>query len=182
MSDADVNALLDSLDDDDEGNEDLEPKSNKVIQDIRRAYRKLEKDHKALLAETEELRTFKSERVIAERNEQVGAAFKEVGLNEKHAKLWAALNPDTEVSSKAVAEWAVEYGLAEEGSLQAPAGEEPPATDAPSFRPTTGASPVAAQMSPAELKDLYARDPQAALAAIQRGKVSKERPRFYGEA
>jgi len=71
------------------------------------------KELKSLTPEVEELRTFKAERVRAEREATVAATFIESGLDKRHAKLFTALNPEGEVTPETVAGFAREYGLIE---------------------------------------------------------------------
>lgn len=84
---------------------------NKSIKDLRSAVRRAEKAEKAALAELEPLRAFKAERDATERAAAITSAFEEAKLNPTHSKLYAALNPEAEVTADSVRQFATEYGL-----------------------------------------------------------------------
>jgi len=165
-----VDELLDSFESEDESLEDTKVES-KPFAELRGHARKLEKQLRSYEKELSELRSFREERVKAERTAAVESTFKDVGLNPKHAKLWAALNPEAEPTAEAVAGFAAEYGLVTEN------GEQVEAPAPPSFTPTlpTGAGPAqATKISRAEFRQMYDRDPANALKLLEQGRVETE--------
>lgn len=129
----------------DETDED-QAKVNKSISDLRKYARAQKKLADEAIAENAVFRQEKAERDEATRVETIGQTFKTVGLNEKHAALFAKLNPEVEVTAEAVTAFATEYEL----PITAPAeGEAAPAPAASSgFTPvTTPAAPASGTIS-----------------------------------
>lgn len=147
------------------------PAESQNLAEIRKWGKSLERQLKAVTPELEELRAYRAERVKAEREAIITTTFKEVGLDERHGKLFAALNPDTEVNAEAVTKFASEYGL------PTTQGEE---VDAPSegYSP-----PVVPSAIPGGLKKYTQAEVMALLRegkadevsrAVKEGRVEKE--------
>ena len=160
-------------DDEDDSQSDDKPEA-KPNNQLSAAQRKLAKAEKEL----EELRAFRAERVKSDRENSITKVFSEVGLDPRHARLFAALNPEGEATAELVATFANEYGLV------ATTGEEVEAPAAPErgFTPTViaeGQALGAKVYSVAEWRQLARDDPAQAekvfdakrvnLAAIQIG-------------
>lgn len=109
----DVNPFLLDDEDDDETDAtggDTSPDS-KNFKEVRAALRRADKERKAALEELEALKKFKAEVDETARKATIESTFKSVGLSEKHATLYAKLNPDGDVTEDAVKAFAVEYEL-----------------------------------------------------------------------
>ena len=158
--------MSDPFDPDDESpDEQSESKANA-------AFAQQRKELAALKKEAEELRVFKAQREQLDREDTIGSVFTEVGLNPKHAKLYAALNPEGEANAESVAQFAAEYGLvtAEGEPVSAPAAPEPQKGFVPTAIPQ-GQSLGSKMYSHEEFMDLLQKDPDKAMQIHQAGRV-----------
>lgn len=128
------------LDDYPGGDESDSGAESKDFVTLRKYARKQEREAKALAAEIETLRAFKAEVEQAKRAETLVSTFKEVGLSEKHAELFAKVNPEAEITADAVKAFANEYSL--------PTVETQEVPDAPDVQPN-GFTPVVTGHGPA---------------------------------
>lgn len=157
------------------------PNENKSFKELRTAYNRLSKEQKAAAQELDDLRAFKLEASARERQAQTESAFTQAGLNPKHSKLFAALNPEGDVTSERVASFVLEYGLVA-GDGVAGGGEGAPSDDADSqpapsgFHPvTTGNPPPPSFVSGDDItKWLASGDIESVNKAFEAGRVEKE--------
>lgn len=159
-------------DDDQDGENDGSDGRRNPVRDQRNQIRKLQKDLKAAQKEAEELKQFKLEFESSKRFEATKSIFEDMGLNEKQAKLFTQLNPDTEVTEQAVEEFATDV-LGFEVQYVDEDGEptDPPEPDGFAPTPTIGERTGARQMTRVEWLNLAGRDPVAGQAALKAGKV-----------
>ena len=115
-------AYSDLLNDD----EDEQPEPKRETGKDNAAFAQMRKDLKAAQKELEEARAYKVEREKADRETAITSVFSEIGLNPKHAKLFAIANPEGEATPELVSQFAAEYGLAttEGEAVEAPAPTE----------------------------------------------------------
>ena len=99
MSDEDPFALDDDVEEADENQVD---DGNKSFADLRKAYKRSERQLKANEKELEDLRVFKQTVVTEQRKGAIETTFKEVGLSPKHALLFEKVSPDVEVTPEVV--------------------------------------------------------------------------------
>jgi hypothetical protein len=96
-------------------------------------------------------------------------------LNPKHARLYAAVNPDTEATSESVAAFAAEYGLTTSPEPVAPAPVEAAPTFAPTLAPG-GAPPVAVITDPKDALGILQRDPAEYMRLRETGRIALAKP------
>jgi len=128
--------------------EEAEEKSNANFAALRKHAKELDKTRKEQAAELEELRKLKADVEQAKRISDASTAFKEAGLNEKHAKLFEATNAGAEITAEAIKAFAEEYGLGT--VVEKPADEVTPAPEPAreGFKPvTTGTHVDTGQLS-----------------------------------
>jgi len=160
---------LDQLISEIEGEEPQRKETNPVKQ-LRDTLKARDKERKELLAELEELRSFKAEAAHRESVSNAAKVFTAVGLSDKQAELYVKLNPEADVTPEAVREFATAYGLpvsTEEG--------EQPSHEAP-FRPAEGGVPADGKMNRDDLNRLYKENPAAAIKALEQGRVRWNNP------
>ena len=160
-----------------------------TVPDLREAFDRLTKDKKGLLQEVEDL----TKRV---RVGEAKDAFREAGYTPANGALFAAINPDGEITADAVTAFATEQGLTplvtgseakeQEGdttsddkdgskALAALAGSGSRAGDG-------GAGGATADtLTRQEWQQLYADDPAAGKAAITSGRVEISRDNVYAK-
>lgn len=113
------------FDDDNDSDEDTGgskgDSDNKSFADLRKAYNRTTRELKAAQTELEPLKVFKAERVAQERASAITSAFEEAKLNPIHSRLFAALNPEGDVTPGIVQAFATEYGLVDESGRDADA-------------------------------------------------------------
>lgn len=158
---------LDDLDLDSDVDNDGGDKPNPV-KDLRAKLKRLDKEHKAAVAELEELRKFKTETETASQRATVAQQFSSLGLPDAYAELYPG---DAEATPEAIKGFALKYGWIQ------PEAEESDAEDqtAPTFSPVQiqGTSPVKGEMTEADLDKLVASGNLVAAAkAISEGRVS----------
>lgn len=156
----------DLLSDDESETPDTPADKPKTDNQLQAAQRKLAKAEREL----EELRAFKAEREQADRNHQIEGVFTDLGLSPKHAKLFAALNPEGEATTESVAGFASEYGLptVEGGAVEAPAAVER------GYTPTVigeAAPPGAKTYSIEDWRNISMADPKQGQQLLQQGRV-----------
>lgn len=143
---------------------------NQTIKSIRDHAKALERQLKAQERELETLRSLRDQYESDARRAKTAAVFTEVGLSEKHATLFAALNPDVEPDAETVKAFAEEYGLAiarTEGDDDKLKAEEDPG-----FSPVTSGQPTdKRRYSSEEWWTLQRENPAAALQAVKDGRV-----------
>jgi len=153
------------LDDDVEADEEPSEAAgdNSSFAELRKAYKRTERQNKAFEKELTELREFKTTVVQEQRKGQIESVFTEVGLSPKHALLFEKVNPEAEITPEVVQTFAAEYDLI----TQAGASVEAPAQG---FTPvTTG--------TPSSVSTLTNEDVKKMLAA---GEVDAVRKAFEG--
>ena len=165
-----TDALSDLLDDD----EDEQPEPKRETGKDNAAFAQMRKDLKAAQKELEEARAFRVEREKADRETAITGVFSEVGLNPKHAKLFAIANPEGEATPELVAQFAAEYGLATN------AGEavEAPAPTERGFTPTVineGQALGSKVYTHDEFAELMKTDQNRAFKAYQDGRVKLDK-------
>jgi hypothetical protein len=158
--------LDDLLNEDEDDTPDTPADKPKTDNQLQAAQRKLAKAEKEL----EELRAYKTERVQQERNHQIEGVFTELGLSPKHAKLYAALNPEGDATTELVAGFATEYGLGVvgEGAAEAAAPVER------GYTPTVigEAAPLGAKAySVEEWRNISMQDPKQGQQLLAQGRV-----------
>lgn len=156
---------LSDLLDEDEVDDDREQQAAQ-----KRANAERRKEQKALETELAELRAFKDERVKTDRENAIGTVFGEVGLNPKHAKLYAALYPEGDATTETVAQFASEYGLVTTEGEPVAAPEVPK----PGFTPTVineGTALGSKIYTNEEFAELLKTDPNKAFQLHQAGRV-----------
>lgn len=150
---------------------EVELDDNKSFADLRKAYKRSERQLKATEKELAELRDFKQVIVQQQRESQLASVFAEVGLNTKHAALFEKVNPEAEVTPEAVQAFAAEYDLVTN------AGEtvEAPETPSSGFTPVTTGAPGAVTMLDQEdiRKLVKANDWDAIKKAYDQGRVEQ---------
>ena len=139
------------------------------MQQLRKAYNRMERENKALKQENDELVGFRGEVLKERKDKAIASSFEEVGLNPKHAKLFQALNPEVEIEQitpQSVAAFAAEYALVttEGGEVAAPE----PTGYAPV---TTGQASKVSALSRDEWIKLAQTDQLAAQKAWEDGRV-----------
>jgi len=171
MSDEDPFALDDDVEEADENQVD---DGNKSFADLRKAYKRSERQIKANEKELEDLRVFKQTVVTEQRKGAIETTFKEVGLSPKHALLFEKVSPDVEVTPEVVQAFAAEYDL----PTQAGEAVQAPEAQPQGFNPvTTGTTPAAGMLTHDDVKGLIRRgDMQAVEKAYAQGRVIKEQP------
>jgi len=152
--------------------DDQEPADkNKSFADLRKAYNRSERDRKEFEKELVELREFRTTVVKEKREKAIESAFTEAQLNPVHSKLFTALNPEVEVeqiTTDAVAKFAVEYGLATISGEEA----ETPEPVQQGYAPVVvGNSAPLKRFSRTEWEQMAASDPAAAEKAFKDGRV-----------
>lgn len=133
---------------DEEDTESKPTEDSKSFKELRSAYNRLEKQLKTLEPELTDLRAFRADREKVDRETAISGIFQQVGLNPKHAKLYAALNSEGETTAESVAQFAAEYGLLTEEGGQV---EAPPAVPA-------GAAPTVLAETTAPGSKVYSHD------------------------
>ena len=149
---------------DDEDDTSAEESSNKADA----AFAKQRKQIDRLEKELAELRAFKAERDKTDRETSIGGMFTQVGLNPKHARLYAALNPEGDATPEQVAAFAAEFGLV------TAEGEQPATpTPEPGFTPAViGGQPLSAGvLSAADWRQVALTDPTRAQRLLAEGRV-----------
>lgn len=152
--------------------ENTQQETPKDLRDARdRAIERASEAEKAATAAQSELRQFKAQ-----------VTFEKAGLTPKHADLFLKANPDADVTTEAVSDFAHEYGLV---PTEAPAAEE--ATE-PQADPgvglagfgdaagsgTTGSAPAAQpKMSGADFEHLLKTNPEEAAKAYAEGRTHR---------
>jgi hypothetical protein len=156
--------------DPDEESEEQQPtaEESKPFTELRKHARKLEKALKERETELDELRRFRQEREQREREQAIATTFEQVGLNPKHARLFAALNPNVEPTTEVVAQFAQEHDLVT-GDAKVPE-PQPAAAFAPTL-PSGGAAPTVVITDPAEAAALAASDPARFAAMKATGQI-----------
>jgi hypothetical protein len=101
----------DDLDEDETGTDGETGAASKNFTDLRKWANKRDREAKTFEKELEGLRDFKLSVESKQRIEAVKSAFDEVGLNPKHAALFAKLNGENEVTVDTVKAFAAEYEL-----------------------------------------------------------------------
>lgn len=148
----------------------------------KRANAERRKQEKVLEAEVTELRAFKADREKFDRENTIGTVFAEVGLNPKHAKLYAALNPEGDATPQTVAQFAADYGLTTtEG--EPVAVPEVPATGFVPTVITEGTALGSKMYSHEEFMELLQTNPEKAMQLHKAGRVRlNQSPQtvFYG--
>ena len=144
MSEEDPYSLSDD-EDEETGSSRPGGTESKNMADLRKYARLQEKARKEAEASLAELQDFKKQVEAEKREAQIASAFKENGLNEKHAKLFAVLNPDVEVTADLVSSFAQEYDLkvtaSDDGTIDAAAPADP--VPASGFKPVITSDPTA---------------------------------------
>lgn len=142
---------------------------NQTIKSIRDHAKSLERQLKQQERELENLRNLRDTYEQEARRAKAAAVFAQAGLSEKHAALFAAVNPDVEPDEDAVKSFAEEYGLAVKAAEEA---EEKLQTDEPGFSPIASGTPgEKKKYSSQEWWDLQRENPAAALLAIRENRV-----------
>ena len=137
------------------------------FQQLRKHARALEKELKTREKELEELKSFKAEVENRQKRELLERSFEQVGLNVKHAELFAAVRPDAEPTVEAVRAFAVEYGF-----ISAPADdEEESESDGFSPTPPSGVPAHKKRLTSEEFDSLYKSNPLEAMKAAEEGRV-----------
>ena len=171
MSDEDPFALDDDVEEADENQVD---DGNKSFADLRKAYKRSERQVKAQEKELEDLRVFKQTVVTETRKGQIESTFQAAGLSPKHALLFEKVNADVEVTPEVVQAFAAEYDL----PTQAGESVEAPTPQPTGFNPvTTGATPQAGMLTRDDIKALInQKDFDGVAKAYEQGRVIKEPP------
>lgn len=140
------------------------------FQKLRAHTRKLERDLKKLEEERAELRTFKAQAEQAQRKNTATSVFSELGLGEKQATAYLAMNPDSEINRESAITWAKDLGFQVVASDEEQEVSEQEST---SFRPVSigGVVPTRGRVSYEQYRTLMASDPSAAVKLIQEGRV-----------
>lgn len=151
--------------------DEMENENSSTIKSIRDHAKNLERQLKAQERELETLRKMRDQYEADARRAKAQAAFAEVGLSEKHATLFAALNPDAEPDVEAVKAFAEEYGLA-----PAPAStdgdDKVVSHEDPGFSPVASGTPTdKRRYSSEEWWALQRENPAAALLAVKENRV-----------
>lgn len=163
---------FDDLDDEDESSEKEPEQANTSFEELRKAYKRAERERKALAVEAEELRTFKSTIVEKERSTLLETILKENGLSPKHATLFAKINPEAEITAETVLGFAKEYDLVTTDGERVEAPEGAPA----GFNPiSTGVGGDLKQYTREELDVLIYTNPELANKLVETGRVSLTR-------
>lgn len=157
---------------DDDQDDDLETEQagdSTTIKTLRSKLNAYKKQLKEQAPELEELRTFKSTYAVQERERTVLETAQGMGLDERTAKLYLKANPEGEVTDKAIASFALEYGLATEDVLPQP---EKKVT---SFKPVTvgGTNPVYDKISREDWQKKRFSDPEGYLEDFKEGRVEE---------
>jgi hypothetical protein len=163
-------ALDEDVEEDEEQSE--APSENQSFAELRKAYKRTERQNKAFEKELADLREFKSTVVQEQRRGQVESVFKEVGLSPKHALLFEKVNPEAEITPEVVQTFAAEYDLITQAGDSVQAPEVAPT----GFTPVvTGTSPAAGMLTHSDIKEMLARgETQAVEKAYEQGRVIKE--------
>lgn len=162
-----------ALDDEDTDENQVEDgDANKNFTELRKAYKRSERQLKATEKELEDLRVFKQTVVAETRKGQIESTFKEVGLSPKHALLFEKVNPEAEVSAEVVQAFAAEYDLPTQAGEQV----EAPTPQPQGFNPvTTGTTPAAGMLTHDDIMELVkAGDMGAVEKAYAQGRVIRE--------
>lgn len=150
--------------------DEMDGNDSSTIKSIRDHAKNLERQLKAQEKELDTLRKMRDEYEADARRAKAQAVFSEVGLSEKHATLFAALNPEVEPDVEAVKAFAEEFGL----SPSAPADGEDKvvAKEDPGFAPVSSGTPDSKRRySAEEWWTLQRENPAAALQAVKDGRV-----------
>jgi len=148
---------------DGDDNDTSEPKDNKTIKAIRDHAKKLERELSKAAKELGELREFKSTVTREKTQEQVTAAFKEAGIEDRFAKLFLRVQGDEPVTAESISSFVQEYGLADEGKVPPGGG---------GFAPTPGGEPAnKATISRDDFDKLARENPAKAQEYLRRGAV-----------
>lgn len=172
--------ILASLDVDDEGEQEESPEEqgrneNSAIRSARKAAKDWESKAKTLAQEVKDLQAFKAQVESSTKAASAKDVLAELGLNDKQASKQAELFlkvHDGDVTPEAVKQFAVDYGLVDEGDGS---DETPPVVASRSFEPggtggTAGADPPEL-MTRDNWEALYFRDKDAAMKVAREGKV-----------
>lgn len=145
---------------------------NQTIKSIRDHAKSLERQLKAQERELETLRNLRDQYEQEARKAKTAKVFTEVGLSEKHATLFAALNPDAEPDAESVKAFAEEYGLAMQTADTEADGDKLKDESDPGFSPITSGQPTdKRRYSSEEWWTLQRENPAAALQAVKDGRV-----------
>lgn len=113
--------------DDESDEEDTQAGSdNPNFKQLRDYAKKLEKQLTKAGKDLETLQAFKAEVEASQRQATVAQVFGEVGLSEKHAALFARLNPEGDVTVEAVRAFATEFELPVKAAGEVPAPDTTP--------------------------------------------------------
>lgn len=160
--------------------------SEETIPQMREQINALEKQLKELSKANSDFAT--ENRVLAARD-----VFRQQGYSAEGGELFAAQNPDGEITAEAVDAFVQKYGLAQAKGGEAPSTEE---ETAPAADPGTaelaalsrsgsragegGASGSSLEpMTRQQWQELHARDPQAAKVAVASGRVQISKDNVY---
>lgn len=148
---------------------------NPSFKALRQAFKRQEKQIKALEKEIEPLREYKTTTEAEKRGTAIEAAFKEVGLKPEHAELFSAVNPEAEVTAESVQAFAAKYGLA---TVDGSGVGEPGPSDAAGFAPvTTGTTPGSNTMTHEQAMELVRQGRADEVnRAREQGRLLKEVP------
>lgn len=166
------------------------PEETTVSDSVPQMRERIDQQNEQLKAREQELQELKSQLRTANARE----LFREQGLSPKHAELFAATNPEGELTPESVQEFATSYGLAPQAAEPSEAGDTPepqtteddPGEGLSAFsgagsRGQAGdaATPRTTKMTRDEWKALRDRDPAAAKVAIANGQVELNPNNFY---
>lgn len=141
------------LADEDENEAEVESEANQSFAELRKAFKRSERQRKAIEAELEPLREFKAHVEQEQRKGQIETVFQQVGLSPKHAVLFERVNPEAEVTPEAVQAFASEYELVTQAGDPVSAPEQPQG-----FTPiTTGTPPAVGTLTNDDVKSLLAQ-------------------------
>lgn len=159
-------------DSDDEGQDEQDSGSNNPLRDARNQLKAERKSRRELQKQLEELKPLAEEFKARKQIEGALSVFKEIGLDERHAKAFTQLNPETEATEANVIEWAVGFGLVEESDDEND-DTSTQEVETRGFAPTpTSGQPIGGKLlSREEWRDMQREDPQAAVRAFREGRV-----------
>lgn len=135
---------------------------------LRAHARKLERDLKRFQEQNAELLTFKAEAEKTQRRGTATSVFSEIGLGEKQAQAFLAMNPEAEISRDTAVQWAKDLGFAVVG-----AEPEEEVEEVVSFRPVSvgGVAPSTKRLTYEQYRAMLASNPSAAMQAVSEGRV-----------
>jgi len=111
-------------------------KESKVLNDVRKWGKQMEKRAKRLQKEVQELAEFKATVESERRLEAVKAAFRKLELDERLAGLYLKSNEGSDVTDESIAQFVEEYGLAAPGETGTSSEEVKTKQPKPNFEPS----------------------------------------------